>query len=109
MKPGKNISLLFMSAPDFDYHSGMNTPTLDQLLDHIRTTEWFRLGLKLGVRQDDLEVIESDRRHDSSGALRDMLRKWLKEHSNPMWSVMVRAMKEIGEVKKARSLEQKFC
>ena len=92
-----------------NYHAGMNTPTLDQLLDNIRTTEWFRLGLKLGVKLDDLDIIEKDRRLDSSGALMDMLRKWLKEHKNPTWSGVVRAMTEIGEVSKASMLEDKFC
>ena len=87
----------------------MTTPTLVELLDNVRTTEWFYLGLKLGVKQYDLEVIQSDWRLDSRGALTNMLQKWLKEHENPTWTVVVRAMSEIGEVSEARNLEDKFC
>ena len=87
----------------------MNTPTLDELLDNISTTEWFRLGLKLGLTSDELEVIESDKKSDSSGALMAVLRKWLKQSDNPTWRAVVGAMRDIGEVKKARDLEDKFC
>ena len=90
-------------------HVGLKTPTLDELLDNVRTTEWFRLGLKLGVNEDDLDVIASDRKLDSSGALTDMLRKWLREHKNPTWRKVVEAMRKIGEVNKAGKLESIFC
>ena len=86
----------------------MNTPTLEELLDNIRTTEWYRLGLKLGLKEDDLDIIESNRKSDSSGALRDVLKKWRRQSENPTWRVIVQALRDIDEVSAARSLEDKF-
>ena len=87
----------------------MSTPTLEKLVDNVRTTNWFHLGLKLGVKEYDLEIIERDKRLDSSGALMAMLRKWLQICEHPTWGAVARAMRDIGEVRMARSLEDKFC
>ena len=87
----------------------MRQPTLEELLDNVKTVQWHRVGLKLGVQQYDLDVIEKDRSHDTNGALLDMLRKWLRECENPTWGAVVKAMKEIGEVREAKRLQDMFC
>ena len=88
---------------------GIQAPTLENLLDNVRIAKWFHLGVKLGIRQDALEVIERDRRCDTSGALMDMLRKWLQVCEDPTWVALVSAMREIGEGNCAKKLEDKFC
>ena len=87
----------------------MQPPTLEELLDNVRTTKWFHLGLKLGVREDTLDTIERDRKLDANGALVDILRKWLRECENPTWVALVCAMRQIGEINSAKQLEDKFC
>lgn len=81
---------------------------MDELLDNVSTTKWFRLGLKLGLTQDELEIIESDRRLDASEALMKVLREWLRQSEKPTWRAVVQAMRAVGEVRKASSLEDKF-
>ena len=44
-----------------------------------------------------------------NGALQDMLRKWLRQCEKPTWGAVVRAMKEIGEGREAKRLEDTFC
>ena len=83
-------------------------PTLNDLLDNVKTTEWFRLGLKLGIQQDILETIES-KRLDASAALRALLREWLRACEDTTWVAMVTAMREIGEGRCAKKLKDKFC
>ena len=90
------------------FHSGIRPPTLKELLS-IKTTEWFRLGLELRLEEYDLEIIEKDRRLDASGALRDVLRKWQRQCEDPTWGAVVRALREIGEGREAKRLEDKFC
>ena len=90
-------------------NTDMTTPSLDELVDNISTTEWFRLGLKLGLKEDDLDIIDSDKKLDARGALMAVLRKWLRQSDNSTWRAVVQAVRDIGEEKKARDLEDKFC
>ena len=85
-------------------------PTLDELMDHVKTTNWFRLGMKLGVETFDLEVIERNKQLDVEGALQAMLRKWLQSSTkDPTWEAVVDALRAINEEELARKLEKKFC
>ena len=83
-------------------------PTLDELMDHVKTTNWFRLGMKLGMETFDLEVIEKDKRSDTAGALAAMLRKWLRTSKDPTWRAVVDALKAINDGQLARKIEKQF-
>ena len=89
--------------------SGIQAPTLEELLDNVKTTEWFHLGLKLGIKQEALAVIQSNKKLDASGALMKVLQKWLQVCEGPTWVAMVAALREIGEGSLAKKLEDKFC
>ena len=42
------------------------------------TANWRRLGLRLGLRNDDLKTIEYDHRNDAVRCLEECLVQWLK-------------------------------
>ena len=42
------------------------------------TAKWRRLGLRLGLRNDDLKTIEYDHRNDAVRCLEECIVKWLK-------------------------------
>ena len=98
------------NTPPHSLHlAGIQAPTLRDLTDHVRTTEWIHLGRKLGIEEDTLAVIKSNRRLDATGALMDVLTKWWRACEDPTWVAMVAALREIGEGNLARRLEDKFC
>lgn len=88
--------------------AGTQAPTLRDLVENVRTTQWFRLGLGLGIDRDTLAVIERNRRLDASGALIDVLKAWLRVCENPTWVAVVSALRGIGEGNLARRLEDTF-
>ena len=87
----------------------MQAPTLENLLDNVKITNWFYLGVKLGINQDTLDAISKNRSSDAIGARTDMLKEWLRACEDPTWVALVAAMREIGEGNCAKKLEDKFC
>ena len=75
----------------------------------MKTTEWFKLGLKLGVKKFDLEVIEKNKHLDIEGGLEAMLRKWLRSSKDPTWKAVVEALRQLDEEELAQELETQFC
>lgn len=68
-----------------------------------------KLGLKLGVEEFDLEVIEKNKMLDAEGALEAVLRKWLAITAEPTWRAVVDALRAIKEIQLATKVEKKFC
>ena len=80
---------------------------LRDLLNNVKTTMWYELGLELDISSDDLDIIQ----HDSSEIkekLRRMFQKWLNVCVSPSWSDIINALKNIGEGALANRLEQQF-
>ena len=82
---------------------------LDELTDRVKTTEWCKLGQKLGVEEFDLAVIEKDNPQNTQGALAAMLKKWLKITKDPTWREIVDALEAIKEIHLAAELETQYC
>ena len=57
-------------------------------------TDWFFLGLCLGLSQSQLEVIEQDHRTNDERR-RDVLATWARQEK-PTWSKVVHALMEMG-------------
>ena len=87
----------------------MKRPTQLDLLKNVKTTKWYELGLELKVDEDDLNFIERDCRQDTPGAVKQVLKKWLEQCEEPTWWNVVDALREVGEKRKARDLEEKYC
>ena len=67
-------------------------------------TTWYRLGLQLGVRADDLEVIESNYLRDTSMCKVKMFDKWLRSDANPNYEKLIKALAAVGKRRLAESV-----
>ena len=77
---------------------GINTPSLRELLQKVRTTKWYRLGLELGIDNYKMQVIEADAKNATETALKMVLETWLQISENPVWYDVEKAMRMIDEV-----------
>ena len=65
--------------------------------------EWNMLGLHLGLRYSTLKKIKSDHHDKTDMCKMEMLAAWLQQQDNvfqegmPSWSVLVAALKRVGE------------
>ena len=83
-------------------------PHLKDLISHVRTIQWYRLGLQLNIHDFILDQIQEDAGRNQDH-LTLMFRNWLKVCESPSWQDVVQALKTIGEGNLAATLEQKFC
>ena len=64
-------------------------------------SEWYDLGLHLGLSPDSLDVIKEDERM-TKGRVRAVLLKWLRkeydvqQHGSPSWNTLALAVKPIN-------------
>ena len=87
--------------------SGAQGPQMKELV-LIKVTEWYELGLQLGVEDAELEVIEKDNRGDLKACRRNMFRAWLRITPNPSYQQLVEALVAVGEAKAADFLCKKY-
>ena len=74
----------------------------------IKVTEWYELGLQLGVEDTELEVIEKNNLGDLKACRRNMFRAWLRITPNPSYLQLVEALMAVGEGKEADLLCKKY-
>ena len=91
--------------------SGQSPPILQELMDNVKITDWFRFGLELKIDQRTLEEIDRDSSLQRiSDKRKEVFRLWLNEgEEEPTWRTVVRALKAIKENRLARDIEKKFC
>ena len=94
--------------PPANTSTAENVPRLQDLVTHVRTREWYRLGLLLDLDDYNLRKICIDAR-DCQEHLTMMFETWLKACRNPSWGDVVKAVKGIDENRLGAILEQKFC
>jgi len=92
--------------------AGTSSDTLkvDVLCDELSTvSDWLQLGLKLGVPDYELNVIQ--RNHPFEGCSRwklQVLKLWLQIKPNASWINLVRALQQMGERTLAKRIRQKY-
>ena len=74
----------------------------------IKVTEWYELGLQLGVDDAELEEIEKNNRGDLRACRRNMFRAWLRITPTPSYQQLVEALTAVGEGKEADLLSKKY-
>ena len=79
---------------------------LRDLLNNVKTTKWYRLGLELGISSDELDIIQ---KHEVEDRLRLMFQKWLQVCEDHSWRMVCNALRTIGENSLAAKLTGKFC
>ena len=86
----------------------MLKPKIEDLIDDVKTTQWYRLGLELEISQKEMDIIDEDCKRDTKEALKKTFKQWLKTEE-PTWRQIIAALRKIGENNCARELEQKYC
>ena len=69
-------------------------------------SDWYRLGLKLGV--PDYRLDEIQRNHSSSRWKIEMLKMWRQLNPNASWMNVVRALQRIEELSLAKMIRRKY-
>lgn len=92
------VSLYSLQATDVS--------NLRDLLNNVKTTNWYHLGLELGIGSDDLDIIQ---KHEVEDRLRLMFQKWLQVSEDHSWRMVCNALRTIGENSLAAKLTGKFC
>ena len=77
---------ILMSADAF--LSGTQEPQMKDLI-LIKVTEWYELGLQLGVDDAELEEIEKNNRGDLRACRRNRFRAWLRITPSPSYQQLV--------------------
>ena len=76
-------------------HGSPSLRELDQLSGVV--TIWYRLGIHLGVRADDLDAIEKNYPRDLDMCKIKMFAEWLRCDTNPTYEKLTRALAAIGK------------
>ena len=87
--------------------TGTQGPQMKDLV-LIKVTEWYELGLQLGVEDAELEAIEKNNRGDLKACRRNMFRAWLRITPSPSYQQLVEALMAVGEGKEADLLSKKY-
>ena len=87
--------------------SGTQGPQMKDLV-LIKVTEWYELGLQLGVDDAELEEIEKNNRGDLRACRRSMFRAWLRITPSPSYQQLVEALMAVGEAKEADLVCMKY-
>ena len=74
----------------------------------IQTTEWYDLGLQLGIEDAELEEIQSNNPKSVRACRREMFRAWLRITPSPSYQQLVEALLAVGETSKAEYLCKKY-
>ena len=81
---------------------------LRSLLEELKeVTDWFRLGVWLGINHTVLTTIEKNYEHDGERCKIEMLEHWLKNF-NASWSEMISALEAIDRRNLAIQLREKY-
>ena len=86
---------------------------MEKLYDDT-VTKWYNLGLALGVRKGQLNVIRDSHKTSANPAedcLREMLDEWLNNTDQPTWEDVAAALerKAVSKRRLAQTVRQKYC
>ena len=72
------------------------------------SSQWYEVGLYLGVYESELEKIESDNPNNCGHCLLKMLKRWRKMDIPKTWVTVVHALKAIGDERRAEEVRVKY-
>ena len=100
-------------SPDDDLHfadspSMSPSPTLKDLaIIPIEGTQWYSLGIRLGVQHNVLDSIEA-RYSNPNRRKREMFKRWLDITPNPSWNTLLAALDEIGATEISECVQREY-
>ena len=99
--------MLFLHTLSF-YRDTFTIETLLEELTDISGSEWFSLGIKLGVKDSTLRDIEADHREDVQRRKTEMLRAWLQSGPTNPWKELATTLKRMGRKVLAQKIREKY-
>ena len=103
---GSRIFKLHASVPPY-LGSPPPNPELKDLID-LQVGDWYRLGLSLNLKSDDLNIIEEDHRRDTRKQTCKMFDHWLKAQPDASYEQLIKALHKVGDETVANSLRKKY-
>ena len=83
-------------------------PTLKELSNALSSvTNWYSLGIKLGVESYDLDTIQQNHPRDNNRCRDEMLACCLRSANTPTWPTTVDALCQMGEHRLADKIRTK--
>ena len=86
-------------------NTSQQVPTITEL-NSIPIVDWFSLGLKLGINEYELNVMQTNDPKDNKACKRTMFSTWLRTDLKATFRKLIFALEEIGEVKVANDLRR---
>ena len=86
------------------YPCAESKPILRELSELPVAACWYRLGIQLGVAEDDLDVIEKDYPRDTKLCKVKMFGAWLRSDTSATHEKLIKALVAIGKTSLARQL-----
>ena len=78
-------------------------------LQNLEISDWFGLGLQLGLSEGDLKSIRDNFHQKTKAAqIREMFLCWLRTSATPSYKELIKALKQEGDIAVADALEKKF-
>ena len=86
------------------------TPTLQELSIEVKpVTNWYSLGIKLGVEDYHLRTIEGNHHGDTTRCKDEMLSCWLRNAKFCTWGAVAKALSQMEENVVASKIRTKYC
>ena len=83
-------------------------PTLRELCELPVANCWYRLGVQLGIPDDELDVIEQNYPRDAKMCQSKMFGVWLRNETAPTYEKMVKALVAVDKTSLAEMLCGKY-
>ena len=88
--------------------SGGDSTGVRSLFPELRTvSDWYQLGINLGLQKYELNRIEQDYQGNKR-QMQPMLDLWLRRTPNTSWKDLVSALDEMGENRVAERIRKKY-
>ena len=71
-------------------------------------TQWYEIGLHLGLDETDLSIIEHDNPKDMKACIRKMFSQWLQNDPQPSYKHLLDALVAAGDQKAVHEFCQKY-
>ena len=99
-----------MCDPVISSPTALATPTLKELSNVLGSVvDWYSLGVKLGLEDHELSMIEQDYRGEGCERCRlEMLSRWLRSAKLPSWKALVNALHLMEEHRVALEIREKY-
>ena len=99
----------------FKFHASVSSclgpqlpkPELKDLM-HLQVSDWYRLGLELGLKSYKLDIIKRDHQGDTESQICKMFDRWLRTQPDASYEQLIKALHEVGDERVANSLCEKY-